>query len=724
MAQAPAPLVVTGPAALNAAPNAWALLRALRRRWFLALSAGIALAALVGGATWAVVPSAKYRARATVKVDAAAPKILFDVYDADYTRYQRKQLSLLRMRSVLTAALRDPNVIDLAVLKQQEDAVEWLDKNFQALFPNNSEFLQISMEGDNPRDVAALVNAVLDAYMKEIVEKEQTDRQTRLQMLRDTFNKYEDGLKEKRKYLKTLAQGLGSDDKKTNEARLKLEMERLDLLTRDHLRLQSDILRVKTELAVLQGQEKALSDLPIPDSQTNDALARDPALEPLRRDLADHEAAIIKFLREHPVLKEKDQGYPPLQRRLEELQRQLEAQEQKVKPRLTEQLRAQRLAQTRADIGAKQLQISASELHEKSLADHIKHLNDDLKQFQQGTLDLVQIQKEMDFDDKVSTALGNELTKVTLEIGAQPRISVAERAEVPQTKDETKPLKMAGMAALGAFGCGLLGICWLEFRARRVDTAEDVVHGLGMRLVGSLPPLPRRYFLRKSKSNGRWHTLMAESIDATRTLLVHNARLSSLRVLMVTSAVTGEGKTSVSCHLATSLARGGYRTLLVDGDLRRPAVHRLFGIPVGPGLSEMLRGETADGDVSRMTQVPGLWVIPAGHWDPAATRALAQNGARSAFERLKNSYDFILVDTSPVLPVVDSLLISQHVDAVLFSVLRDVSCLGPMYTAQQRLTGLGVRILGVIVNGTREHHPYRYYNGIGAGEASRTTVAY
>ena len=110
----------------------------------------------------------------------------------------------------------------------------------------------------------------------------------------------------------------------------------------------------------------------------------------------------------------------------------------------------------------------------------------------------IECQREMEQEDQVSRDLGKELAKVKLEIDAPSRITINERAEIPQTKDETKPLKMAGMAAAGAFLCGLLGICWLEFRSRRVDTAEDVVHGLGMRLVGSLPPPPNRWLELKA----------------------------------------------------------------------------------------------------------------------------------------------------------------------------------------------------------------------------------
>ena len=96
---------------------------------------------------------------------------------------------------------------------------------------------------------------------------------------------------------------------------------------------------------------------------------------------------------------------------------------------------------------------------------------------------------------------------------------------------------------------------------------------------------------RHAEKDRYWQNLMLESIDATRTMLIHAARTGSHRVVMITSAVGGEGKTSLASHLATSLARSGLRTLLIDADLRSPSIHRLFDLPLGPGLSEVLRGE-------------------------------------------------------------------------------------------------------------------------------------
>jgi polysaccharide biosynthesis transport protein len=192
-------------------------------------------------------------------------------------------------------------------------------------------------------------------------------------------------------------------------------------------------------------------------------------------------------------------------------------------------------------------------------------------------------------------------------------------------------------------------------------------------------------------------------------MLAHAARADAIRVVLVTSAVSGEGKTSLSSHLSTSLARFGQRTLLIDADLRRPMVHRLFDQPQGPGFCELLRNEVGPAEAAlRPTAIDGLWVLTSGYYDEQTLPMLAQPRARSLFEGFRQKFDFIIVDSAPVLPVADTLLLCQHVDATLFSVLRDVSQLPKVEAAYQRIAALGVPNLGAVVSGIDVPAAYHY----------------
>jgi capsular exopolysaccharide synthesis family protein len=219
-------------------------------------------------------------------------------------------------------------------------------------------------------------------------------------------------------------------------------------------------------------------------------------------------------------------------------------------------------------------------------------------------------------------------------------------------------------------------------------------------------------WLRRGDGNSACsESLLTESVDSARTMLLHAARQEKLQVVMITSAMAGEGKTSLASHLAASLARAGRRTLLMDSDLRNPTLHRLFDRSRAPGLSELLRGDVDLVGAVRDTPIPNLWLISAGQADLVALQSLALDALPHMFQQLRRQYDFIVVDSCPVLPVADSLLVGQHVDAVIFSLLREVSRMPRVYAAYQRLAVLGVRMLGAVVNGTHDDmYPvdYRY----------------
>jgi capsular exopolysaccharide synthesis family protein len=195
-------------------------------------------------------------------------------------------------------------------------------------------------------------------------------------------------------------------------------------------------------------------------------------------------------------------------------------------------------------------------------------------------------------------------------------------------------------------------------------------------------------------------------------MLVHAARSGSHRVVMITSAVSGEGKSSLASYLAPSLARSGLKTLLIDADLRNPSLHRIFDLPLAPGLSELLRGEIFDSALINETAVENLNIVTAGNCDRRTIHRLSQGCLETHFVQFKQQFDFVIVDSSPVLPVADGLIVAQQADTVLFSIFRDVSRKARVSAALQRLQCLGVPILGAVVTGAEGS---RYGNLYGSG---------
>ena len=181
---------------------------------------------------------------------------------------------------------------------------------------------------------------------------------------------------------------------------------------------------------------------------------------------------------------------------------------------------------------------------------------------------------------------------------------------------------------------------------------------------------------------------------------MHTADTQGLRRILIASAVSNEGKTSVAEQLARSLARAGRKVILIDGDLRSPCLHKLFELPNLQGVCEYLRGEVPTNAIVHPTATPNLSVITTGVCEAQAIQQLSMDGFHTLLEDLRNDADFILIDSSPVLPVADALLMARHVDGVLMSLMCDVSQIDRIHMAIQRLHGIGAHLIGAIVNGS------------------------
>jgi capsular exopolysaccharide synthesis family protein len=307
--------------------------------------------------------------------------------------------------------------------------------------------------------------------------------------------------------------------------------------------------------------------------------------------------------------------------------------------------------------------------------------------------------------EMVLKRLGEELGSIQIDNSTGARVEVMDKKTVPTGRKADTQMKYAGVVGLVLFGAVFFGVVFWEYGHRRVYSANDVTRGLNLPVLGTLPKLSAAARQGVPAASAAQHTreqnAMIESIDAIRTSLLHAARTDDIRVVMVTSPNFGEGKTTLACHLAASLARGSRNTLLIDCDLRNPAAHRQFDLPNEPGLSEALRAELEFEEAILPTPIARLSLLPAGKADRQAIQCLAQEIVEKTIRLLREQYDFIVIDVSPVLPVADSLLIGQYADAVIFSVLQNVSRLPALHAAQQKLSALGVRLLGAVVIGEK-----------------------
>jgi polysaccharide biosynthesis transport protein len=231
--------------------------------------------------------------------------------------------------------------------------------------------------------------------------------------------------------------------------------------------------------------------------------------------------------------------------------------------------------------------------------------------------------------------------------------------------------------------------------------------------VGEIARLPLRAPANGSLPGsriGRDLGLFEESIDSLRTSLVLAEPLRDVKVLAVTSAANSEGKTSVSLQLAVSIARAsGQRTLLIDGDLRSPDVHRVLQTRLTPGLAEVLGHECSVQDAIVTSWSEHVHVLPAGKLAASPHKLLGNGALKAVLDELRGSYRYIVIDTPPVLPASEALVLARAADATLICAMRDTSRIDQVRKTYDRLLAAGACPVGMVLNGVPStSYAYRY----------------
>jgi succinoglycan biosynthesis transport protein ExoP len=726
------------PPALATMPDAASLLRALRRRLVPALVVGLIVAAIAGTATWILMPPPKIAARIQLYVAAIQPAIAFNERtQLNNETFLRSQAFFIKDPFVISAALRDyPELTELSILKEQVDPVQWLEKEITVTFPG-PEVIHISLSGDRREELKKIVSAVAQTYLDRVVNKDKSDFLERQKTIKKALTNHEERTKEKRRQLRILQENGGAISEEGMAIIQKIALDDLKVVRQDLAKVHKQLRELQVELDIRPDWVEqfwpryaaALNGLPGPGLPINHAIVAllhddmfvamaSPAAVPREvEEMIDKVPDIVearkRILQQQDHLERMKQRLQPAayeaqigpeRAKLDGLKKSMEALRNELRPGMIDKYRQQSRLTGLGSQAERRLRYRTLQVMERKLREDYVDLNEKTKQIKKEAVGLAELTREIEQDEKFIKQMDDKLKRMEVELDAPDRIRLPGTEAIIYRPDETKrKVMVTSGVAVGALALVLLAFGWFEFQSRKVHSTDEVVHGLGLNLVGTVPDASPRGWLPWSRGGGNavyTQSMLTESVDAARTQLLHIARRENLQIVMITSALAGEGKTSLASHLAASLARAGRRTILVDSDLRNPTLHRLFERSRAPGLSELLRGEADLAAASRDTPISNLWLISAGKADTAALQALAFDTIPKLFEQLRRQYDFVIVDSCPVLPVADSLLVGQHVDAVIFSLLRQVSRLPRVYAAYQRLALLGIRMLGTVVNGT------------------------
>jgi len=694
-----------GPPALSAPPSLESLWHAVRRHWVLALGLGVLGGVLGGGLGWCLTP-ARYTAVTLLEL---SPRDLHNGAEGLGT-YQRTQAALVKSYAVVQGTLERPNVAELAEVRSQSDPIEWLSKAVVTDSLLGPEIIRVSLQSDRSEDSAVLINELVRVYLQLAARKEEERILERMRQLKANYRECAEKLRERRQTLLAREDEIGIDDPETLRLRQTTTLQQLAAMQGKRVELQLKNKETQIELDGLRELTKNPQRIAISDFAIGEELKLDVVMKKHFDQLTGIEGKIQAY--RHVAVTEANKS------NREEVQR-LEGQRRSVQKGMADyqasmlsgvvsRLRSKYIAEAKDNIIKLERTLQFVKDQQRTVDIEIRRLEGLVSSLRgvgrpldKSTAGVDSLRDEIMQMEMVLKKVGEELGNLQAELPAMPHVTQLETAKPPPARKRDRQLKVAGAVGFGMFGLAFLGVGLLEFRHRRVYTSEDVSRGLGLNLLGTLPDSPEhaRQVVPPGLGQPQEHTMLAEAVDGVRTQLLHAARREARRVVMVTSAIAGEGKTSLASHLAASLARSAYKTLLIDGDMRNPAAHRQLGVPVQPGLAEVLRGELPLPQALRDTAVAGLSILTAGRSDRQAIQTLARDGFQKILERVKGEYDFIILDACPVLPVADALLLGQHADAVVMAVLRNVSRLPAVYEAQRRLASLNIPMLGAVVLG-------------------------
>jgi capsular exopolysaccharide synthesis family protein len=203
-------------------------------------------------------------------------------------------------------------------------------------------------------------------------------------------------------------------------------------------------------------------------------------------------------------------------------------------------------------------------------------------------------------------------------------------------------------------------------------------------------------------------SIISEAIRHVRTSLMLSASGGPPKIILITSPNPQEGKSTISCNLAASLALDGRQVVLLDCDLRKPRLHRVFHTLPQPGLTTHLTGNSGWEDIIKPTQVPNLWFAPAGPVPPSPTELLNSEAFKELLQRLSRDFQHVIIDTPPALGFADARVVSSLVDGVLLVMKHQSTPREAGRLTCQLFSQIHAHVLGIILNQVNSNGLGRY----------------
>tara|TARA_R110002049_G_scaffold285698_2_gene466834 strand:+ start:47574 stop:49889 length:2316 start_codon:yes stop_codon:yes gene_type:complete len=737
----------------------WILWVTFRQCWAWAIPVGVVFAA---AAAFFVFKSFVPKYESTHILEANQDYVVFKGVIPPSNDLAKTEKQLILNPLVLDPVLSEPGVRQAPSLSDPRTAEQNLQANLEVGNAGTKSLLTVSYRDSDPEAAALVCNSIVDSYLRVRDRFDQARVSSLEHWLTPEIQRWEQEVQSHQQHVQRLSERVHGYD----------PGQRLAALENDNAfslmgHLRSQITDLKVEKSLLEAKiAMAQSDTPLPVPELPD-LSDLPVIplkirEPLEAEIDAFvendpevlEAKGILMSRKRLIMQMEDndlvrinrEHYNELQKKRDEQEKLVEVAKTEARARASEELRKLAEAdlkkrQERADqdrelamqematkrsltiAQRKQDQLQAVRDEQRKLQELIRREGlleqqyaqekSRLEEFGGDTAELQFAQAEMGVANSVLTKLRDRIAAIRTERrrdGAVRTLAAAVPAKVPV---ETMPIKKMAMASTGAFMVPfLIGLLW-ELRIKRVTNAANVESRTRARVVGEVAKFPTGVRTKRSRR------VFEESIDSLRCNLFLSADCAGARSLAIASSMSGEGKSSVASQLAVSISRAsGKKVLLIDADLRSPDQHEIFGLEMGPGLCKVLEGEAQLSDAIDKSLGDYVHLLPAGRLSRSPHRLVSISAMRDIVDRALEDYEYVIIDTAPVLSAGETLSVTAAVDVTLLCVMRDVSREDCISRTTKRLEASGAHVAGTVFSGVpSREYAYKYgdYEYVAAG---------
>jgi capsular exopolysaccharide synthesis family protein len=682
-------------------------LNALRK--YVWLLAALVVMAIAGAVVYTTQQTPIYQATASVQVEPKLPDLLGtgDVFNAASAsaEYYKQQKQVLQSFTLIQKTVDQNDLIpkllseaerkELSHDDQLDLATHRLQFDLLVRYPEADRIFYVSVKSASPEDAKLIADAHVSTYESYAKGLLQLNSTTASEALQAEFTEAETKLR--------------AAEQKIYDFQAKNDMVAVTIEAQQSL-VQGNILAFTSKLNDSRAQEIELAAklAEMRKEQNEDVLSNpiimmgdNPSYETLRTQYYTEKTKLIEIEKD---LGPKNPDYLVQKQKVDLLYQALQG-EMKILLRGTQDLFSMRLA-TNAGLGA---EVEKYKQEAKKLSPLIAIYNE-----------LVREKKE--YDDKYNI-LRARLSSMQMTGSLSSIISNVrglDKAQIPTRPISPNIRANVALAAAMALFAGIAVILLLVFLDRSIKSVADAVAASGAPVLGVIPQLTAEDLDGNNDERARDmyvhenpKSTIAEYCRSLRTNILFSAADQALKTLVVCSANQREGKTTSVLYLGTTMAESGQRTLLIDTDMRRPRLHKSTNVSPSPGLSNLLIGDDDYDSIIKSTEVKNLFVLPCGPTPPNPAELLLTKRFETVLSELGKRFDRLILDSPPIQPVTDAVVLSKRVDGVILVVRASKTMRDELRRSAKMIRAVGGTIVGVIVNELDARDSY--YGGYGNG---------